>query len=344
MNRTKLSIAVLAAMTIAAQSWASPSLAQPDAASPALSESAADQGLSQIKPGANASLPAPMEKKKPVVQAPDPAPKRKVVKLQDTAPEAQATAPLAVESPTLAPSQPLRPRAIPLPGVGKVDGDPRLLKANLVRVTGDGTEMVQISSVFQNRIATPFDAPRVIDSSDAQFKVDGSNIFITPVSDRPIVIYVTGSDRGDPVVSITLTPNNHIPAQTIILQLDPSVAKQPEKQEKPASYEEKLRNLMRTVALGRAPEGYSESPVSNVVGRMGPLAIAPQTRYSGTRLDVYTYRVENQGDKRIDLSESSFYQKGVRAVGLYPSSSLEKNESTYLYVVSDKSALEDGAR
>lgn len=272
--------------------------------------------------------------KQPEKPVPPPKPVRKVVKLQAPATPVEPVQP-----------KPVRPAVMPLPGLGTVDGDPRLMKANLVRLSGDGTEVVQISSAFQNRIATPFESPRVIDSSDAVFKVDGSNIFLTPASDKPIVIYVTGSEKGDPVLSMTLTPRP-IPAQTIILQLEPSMARTPEKQEKAATYEEKLRNLMRSAALGRAPDGFSESPIDSVVGRMGALIVTPQTRYSNARLDVFVYRIENSSDRQISLSESAFYQKGVRAVGLYPASTLGHSESTYLYVISDKSALarDEGAR
>lgn len=235
-----------------------------------------------------------------------------------------------------------KPYEVTLPGLGKVSGDPLLTKAVVLRVNGDGTEIVQISDQFQNRISTPFETPKVIDSSDTEFKIAGSNIFLSTPSDHPVVIYVTGSERNDPVLSLTLVPKP-IPAQTIILQLDPSIAVQSSPkghhEHKPETYEQHLSGLLRTLASGDTPEGFTTGNITNIVGRKGPLIINPVSRYSNAYLDIFVYQAQNAGTPTINLSETGFYQKGVRAVGMYPLSTLRHADKTYVYVISDKTAL-----
>ncbi|WP_298128928.1 type-F conjugative transfer system secretin TraK [Ferrovum sp.] len=237
-----------------------------------------------------------------------------------------------------------KPYEVTLPGLGKVSGDPLLTKAVVLRVNGDGTEIVQISDQFQNRISTPFETPKVIDSSDTEFKISGSNIFLSTPSNHPVVIYVTGSERNDPVLSLTLVPKP-IPAQTIILQLDPSIAVQSSPkghhEHKPETYEQHLAGLLKTLASGDTPEGFTTGNISNIVGRKGPMIINPVSRYSNAYLDIFVYQAQNAGNPTINLSETSFYQKGVRAVGMYPLSTLRHADKTYVYVISDKTALEN---
>lgn len=236
-----------------------------------------------------------------------------------------------------------KPYEVTLPGVGKINGDPLLMKAVVLRVNGDGTEIVQVSDQFQNRISTPFETPKVIDSSDTEFKISGSNIFLSTPSDHPVVVYVTGSERNDPVLSLTLVPKP-IPAQTIILQLDPSIAVQSSPkgrhEHKPETYEQHLSGLLKTLASGDTPEGFTTGNISNIVGRKGPLIINPVSRYSNAYLDIFVYQAANAGNPTINLTETSFYQKGVRAVGMYPLSTLRHADKTYVYVISDKTALE----
>lgn len=235
-----------------------------------------------------------------------------------------------------------QPYEVTLPGLGKVSGDPRLMKAVVVPVNGDGTEVVQVSSQFQNRISTPFETPKIIDSSDTEFKISGSNIFLSTPSDNPVVVYITGSERNDPVISLTIVPKP-IPAQTIILQLDPSIAVQSSPkghhEHKPETYEQHLAGLLKTLASGDTPEGFTTGNISNIVGRKGVLIINPVARYSNAYLDIFVYQAQNAGASTINLSETSFYQKGVRAVGMYPLSTLRKADKTYVYVISDKTAL-----
>lgn len=224
-----------------------------------------------------------------------------------------------------------------LPGIAAYTLDTRnALPLTVVSVGNEGTRMVMLSKVFPNRISTPFSAPRVIDSSNVDIKQDGSNIFVSPKTTDPFVIYITGSEPGDQVISLTLIPKD-IPAQTIVLQVDTTAVV---RQQKTESYTQQLIELLRLVAAGKAPEGFSEGRMPNAIAINGELSITPKSRYSGSWMDIYRYSVLNNGKEMAELSETSFYRKGVRAVAIYPNLTLRPGDTTDVYVVADKSALD----
>lgn len=230
-------------------------------------------------------------------------------------------------------------RHVTLPGVGKLQVNSRLTHSTVIRTTGDGTETVLISSRFPNRLATPFETPRVIVKTTAEVVKDGTSLFISPSDDEPFSIFVSGSNPGDPVISLTLIPKD-IPSQILQLQIDSSQGVN-RKAPKQASYTQQIVDLLRQVASGKVPEGYSEGVMPNFVARQikNGLVILPVMRYSGTNLDIYKYKVENN-QEAVELSETSFYQKGVKAVSIYPNLVLRKGETTNIYVLADKSILE----
>jgi conjugal transfer pilus assembly protein TraK len=196
-----------------------------------------------------------------------------------------------------------------------------------------------LSNRFSNRITTPFVAPRVIEKSAATIMQDGSNIFVSVKGTDPIVIYITGDEAGDPVISLTIIPTD-IPAQTVVLQLDiPSTARN----QKTESYTQQIVDLLRQIGSGKTPEGYSEGRMPSFVGLAGQLNIKPAKRFSGSWMDIYHYVLQNDGTEVIELSETAFYKKGVRAVSIYPNLRVAPGEYTNIYVLADKSAL-DGAK
>lgn len=213
-----------------------------------------------------------------------------------------------------------------------------LTQANIIHVTGDGTENALISIKFPNRIATPFLHPRIIDKSFVDMQIDGSSIFLNTKTKDPFAIYITGDAPGDPVVSLTLLPRD-IPPQTLILQLDSSSnAKRASKVE---SYTQQLVDLLRQVGSGRIPEGYSEGRMPKMMAKQEGLIVIPEVRYSGSWLDIYRYKIENDQSETIELTETQFYQKGVKAVAILPNAVLKKGDTTTIYIVADKSMLDE---
>jgi conjugal transfer pilus assembly protein TraK len=246
--------------------------------------------------------------------------------------------PVAFHAKTPAPKRILEQK---LPGLGLMPGDKQATKANVVRVSSDRNEIIYVSAEYPNRIATPYADPKVIDDDKAVVKAVGQSIYVTPKSDAPITLFVSGPLPNDPVVSLTLVPKN-LPSQTIILQLDEPLAAVGAKPEEEAPsdnvYTDRIRYVMRQIALGKTPEGFAEGALPRAVARMDQLMVIPEVRYSGSSYDVYRYRVENVSDATVEMDEQAFASDGVRAVAIFPNAILDKGQSTSVFVMADKAA------
>jgi conjugal transfer pilus assembly protein TraK len=249
-----------------------------------------------------------------------------------------AGTPVAYHAKTAAPKRILEQK---LPGLGLMPGDKQATKANVVRVSSDRNEIIYVSAEYPNRIATPYADPKVIDDDKAVVKAVGQSIYVTPKSDAPITLFVSGPSPNDPVVSLTLVPKN-LPSQTIILQLDEPLAAVGAKPEEEAPsdnvYTDRIRYVMRQIAQGKTPEGFAEGALPRAVARMDQLMVIPEVRYSGSRYDVYRYRIENVSDVTVEMDEQAFASDGVRAVAIFPNAILDKGQSTSVFVMADKAA------
>lgn len=228
---------------------------------------------------------------------------------------------------------------MPLPGVGVLPGD-QPARAQVIRIQENVTEEVPISSLFPNRIATPFPNPRVIDSSDSAIKQDGSNVFISTSSKDPVAIFITSDRSGDPVISLLLKPSP-IPPQSVVLHLDartqPSGSSSTAAQDQiPDTYTGSIVHVLKQIALGQVPAGMAGGPLPTSIGQMGKLTLATESRYSGRSFDVFTYWIENASDEPVVLDEANFYtSQSIRAVSFYPITNLKPKEGTRLMIVSE---------
>lgn len=245
------------------------------------------------------------------------------------------------------------PAELPLPGLGVLPGSAQSeLENNVIRVTPSRTEVVNVSATLMNRIATPFAAPKAVmlDGTSA-VTAQGQSLFVAlNGSPDPVALYVTGSDPNDPVYSLTLVPQT-MPQQTIVLQMD-GVAKgggvggSPGRDDNPNSpiYTEKIISILRSVALGKTPEGFVEGRLPSAVGNFGTFTAIPLSRVSSSTYDVYRYRLVTESETTIELNEAAFASKGVRAVAFFPSALIARNVPTEVYVVADKQATRAGGR
>jgi len=244
--------------------------------------------------------------------------------------------------PEQAKAEPVKPRKkyrkVPVVGKVVVSTD-NTIPYKTISIGNDETRVISLSRIFPNRISTPFDSPRVIDSTNIDMKQDGSSIYVSPKETKPFTIYVTGSDPGDQVIALTIIPQE-IPSQTVILQTD--AASNVSRQQKTESYTQKIVNLLRTVAMGDNPEGYAVGNLPLMTAVNNTVSMMPKKRFSGSWLDVYTYQLVNNGKEKIMLSETSFYKKGVKAVSIFPNLEVLPGQTTMIYVVTDKTAILDG--
>ncbi|MBG6083010.1 TraK domain-containing protein [Rubrivivax gelatinosus] len=236
-----------------------------------------------------------------------------------------------------------RPPAQLLPGVGLMPGPQELLRPQVVNARAGKTDTVYVSSSMPNRIATPFDAPRLVhDKKEVEYEVVGQSIYVIPInSDKPVGIYVTGSNPNDEVVSLTLVPKQ-IVQQTVTIQLDGGGAQGMHGDEgAPAAndpYSERIRYVLRQVAMNKVPDGFAEGALPKAVAALPGAILAPISRYSGSAFDIYRYQLTGTSAEPIELSEEAFYEDGVRAVSFFPTAVLQRGERTTVFVIADKTA------
>nr|WP_257786838.1 type-F conjugative transfer system secretin TraK [Cupriavidus malaysiensis] len=216
-------------------------------------------------------------------------------------------------------------------------------KPTVIRTRPGMTEIVTIASQYPNRIATPFAKPNVIDQQDVEFKIVGNSVYVSAMSERPVAIFLSDVDNPAAVISLTLVPQN-VPQQTITLELDvagktPGAASEETGRE--SEYIVNLRTLLRTVARGGTPRGFTLEELSIPMAVSNGIQVVPQTRYSGNKYDIFRYRLTNANAASVTLSEEAFESKGVRAVALFPRLQLPPGGETDVLIVADKIDAEE---
>jgi conjugal transfer pilus assembly protein TraK len=207
-------------------------------------------------------------------------------------------------------------------------------------------EMVPVSSIMPNRIATPFAKPKVVDFSSTDFTVVGSDVYVNVKGREPIGIFIRDDRPESPAISLTLMPRE-IPGVTVLVSIDGGYktagrsAKTQEDEQEPSGYEDMLRKMMRRVVLERPFSGYTETNLDTGVAMIGPLRVVPEKQLSGQQFDVYRYRIINTSKEALELSEESFYQTGVKAVAFYPAVRLEPWQGTKVFIVTGKEGIDD---
>jgi len=258
------------------------------------------------------------------------------------------------QPPAIDPTIPLTP----LPGLGTPpvtrDGRqplPREGKPIIVRSQEGVTDFVYVSANFPNRIATPFSAPKIIDQTDTKFLTSGNSIYVTPRDSKPIAIFIVSADNPTRSVALTLVPQQ-IPQQNILVMLEgsggaasapaPLSLSRAAPPDIPATdpYESQLAALLRAVVRDSPPSGYTQEQLYLPASRMGPLRIDPQRRYSGSRFDVWTYRITNLSSEPVEMQEPWFYVRGVKAVAYADKVLVGPGQDTQVFVVSAQEAEE----
>ncbi len=257
--------------------------------------------------------------------------------------------PVKTASAPVAPAAKTGERKAPqwMPGLANgIPGDPDSAKPNVVLVSLDRAEIIQISADFANRIATPFRAPKatgIVDSEAVIIDQAGQSLYVQVKNNMPVALFITDAAQANaPVMSVTLVPRPNLPPQTIVLQTQ-GVAlgeEKPKASEMADTYTGMLRDWLRDAAAGRTPRGFSESSLKGAVGVVGALVVRPLRRYAGSRYDIFHYIIEAgttvADGAEVEIDEDSFNSEGVRAVAIFPRQRLTRGDMTNVFVVSDK--------
>lgn len=230
-----------------------------------------------------------------------------------------------------------------LPGVMKIAGaDAHALdfsRARIVDVTNGGAQTVYVSKVDQNRIQLPWPNTRVIGTDELEIKKspNSNNVYVQFKEgvDRAVQVYFEQPD-GASVLGLQLVPKN-IPAQTVLVR-DASLLAGDQKPVKGGDYVATTQGLMEQVALGGAPQGYSQTDIAVGPIALNGLVVTPEKQYSSADKDIYVYDVANPGPQKASLQETEFDGENVLAISIFPKPVLAANERAKVIVLTRKAS------
>jgi conjugal transfer pilus assembly protein TraK len=230
---------------------------------------------------------------------------------------------------------------IKLPGVMTIAGaDAHALdvsRARIVEVTNGGSQTVYLSVSDQNRIQLPWPNTKVVGTEEITIdKRPTSNNVYAQFKEgvkRAVQVYFEQPD-GPAVLGLQLVPKE-IPAQTILVR-DASVLAGEPKLVKGSDYVAATQGLMEQVALGGAPQGFSQSELAVGPVAMNGLVVTPYKMYSSADRDLYVYDVGNPGPTKASLQEKEFDGENVLAISIFPKPVLAPTEHTQVIVLTRK--------
>lgn len=221
-------------------------------------------------------------------------------------------------------------------------------------VVSSGTNtLIPISRGQMNRIVTPFDVPKVQTVSTADISVSGNVLYVTTSEDKPVTMYVTPDDDETVAISLTLLPQGVPPIQANLILAknvqglasglpvtsSTNYSGQARKWERSQPYMDTLRSLMREMALGKLPRGYSFGALTN--GNKIPACAQPSLSFDfsksqlieGHDFKVFVATAENVSAKTVEFDHASCTHPQRAAVSAWPDEVLEPGQKTEVFVI-----------
>lgn len=207
-----------------------------------------------------------------------------------------------------------------------------------------------------NRIVTPFENPIVQTVSSAQIKVKENVIYVSTEDQSPVTMYITPKEDESVAISLTLAPRKVPPIQAnLVLGEAPGgsgrvnsgagagggfhYSGQARKWEEGQPYMEAIKGIMRSLALGQIPKGYS-------IGKAGRRDTVPACLQDGIDFDFasgqiimgHNFRVvvgvaRNSSQVPQMFDETSCTHPTLAATAVWPLNMLEPGQKTEVYVV-----------
>lgn len=239
---------------------------------------------------------------------------------------------------------------------------------------GDG-ELAPVAVGLQNQISTPFKNVSIKTSSmDVPIEVKDGYIFITPMDQSPIGLFVGEKGMPETNVSLTLMPLD-VPPTMIEIKIPMSralrvkyknfvnerkekeaIAKHvKEMKEAPANqfdprinpdYVKRATSLLAAVAKGDIPNGYAFStdiPRDQMfpcdINKLGMYHRVMQRLESGREI-VDIVKVTNDINNFRQMREEYCLRDDVVAVGVFDKATLAPGQSTEVYILRDKAYMD----
>ena len=217
------------------------------------------------------------------------------------------------------------------------------------------TELLVISRQHLNRIRTNFKEPIVTTIDDVEFKISDSTIYVSTTSTQPIALFISDGGAEETTIGMSLLPKTNVPPQQVYLNTtlakhrpDPEPEsvkiegdkKQAHKYEIKDPYTKVIMSLLKKVADGEIPNGYSL--VETRDDEREPLCRQPGMHYQfkspGQQVvgDSFTVAIgvaTNIADYAIEAIEEYCVGGQTAAVAFWPDVLLNPGASTEVYVV-----------
>lgn len=234
---------------------------------------------------------------------------------------------------------------------------PRPVETRQDVVISSGTNtLIPISRNQINRLVTPFENPHIQTVSSAEISTSGNVIYVTTQDEQPVTMFVTPEDDESVAISLTLLPQGIPPIQAnlIFAQSVPGVAPggaampalggmaysgTAKKWERSQPYMDTLRSLMRELAMGGLPRGYSFGALNS--GDSIPACAQPAISYNfsksqliqGHDFRIYVAVAENVSARTVEFDHGACSHPHRAAVSSWPHDILEPGQKTEVFVV-----------
>tara|TARA_R110001583_G_scaffold1028_2_gene8893 strand:+ start:282 stop:1265 length:984 start_codon:yes stop_codon:yes gene_type:complete len=214
-------------------------------------------------------------------------------------------------------------------------------------------QLIVIAVGHPNRIVTPFENVTVTSAEQAGEGDECGNICIkenviyvaTDQEDKPITMFVTEQGNEDRAISLTLVAKE-IPPKEIFLKLPDGEmfargggSSKAKAWENSQPYVESVKKLLRNVALGTIPQGYTLGKIPANVEQVNCPYPGMDIDFSngqymiGHNLRVLVGVATNISDNPIELNEAVCADHRTAAIAGWPYNYLEPGQATELYIV-----------
>ncbi|SFL59146.1 TraK domain-containing protein [Azotobacter beijerinckii] len=226
-----------------------------------------------------------------------------------------------------------------------------------VLVSPGANTLIPISRGQINRLVTPFERPIIQTVSGADITASGNALYVTPHSDQPITLFVTPEDDESIALSLTLLPQTMPPIQAnlILAQNGPggwngqavrvgalgarTNTEEASKWERSQPYMDTLRGILRDMALGTLPPGYSFGALPS--GASIPACAQPGLKFDFSKSQLITghdFRIfvavaQNISSRTLEFDHGACTHPYRAAVSSWPHEILEPGQKTEVFLV-----------
>ena len=206
--------------------------------------------------------------------------------------------------------------------------------------------IVPVAVDHLNRIVTPFSHPQVTTTSAATTQIRENVVYVGTEHDAPVTLFITQKDSENSALSLTLLPQRIAPREVFVnldsasqVGLGIGTNRRAERWETSQPYVETLRNLLRHIALGETPSGYTlNDPNPQMLPSCQQAGLSFDFENGqmlhGNSFSVAIGVAENtSGSQPLEFKEASCGNYNVGAVAAWPSNVLAPDEKTEIYVV-----------